>query len=191
MPPIRRIREGTLSGLFIGHRRKSIKVAASELRLTFSGVDGDVHSGGTREADAREPGFPRHTALANLRQISLVSTEELSEIAERLNIPLIDPKWLAANIAIVGAGPITQWPRGTIVRFPSGAAIYITDINSPCRLAAKLIARQGGHSDNILAGFVKAALGRRGLVGLVYAEGVIRLGDAVERLEPRPERPTV
>jgi MOSC domain-containing protein YiiM len=190
MPAMRRVKGGRVAGLYVGNSIGAGKVAVSEMRLTLNGIDDDAHAGMVRAADARDPGFRRGTPLANVRQVSLVSVEELAEIAKRLEIDRIDPAWLAANMAVEGAGPITQWQRGTVLRFPSGAAIYITDLNTPCRLAAKLIAKHGGYRDHDLAGFVPSALGRRGLVGIVYAAGDIRSGDAIERLERRPELPS-
>lgn len=183
MPSARRLKGGLVAGVYIGQRMGAGKHQVAEIDLTFEGVSGDAHAGMVRAAGPREPGFKRGTRLANLRQVSLVSVEELDTIAQRLSIDRIDPSWLAANIALQGAGPITDWPRGTLLRFPSGATVYVTDVNSPCSLAAKLIAWNGGYTERQIAGFVRNAVGRRGLVGLVYAPGTIRTGDALERLE--------
>ena len=127
--------------------------------------------------------------LANLRQVSLVSTEELATIASRMGLSRLDPAWLAANIAIGGAGPITQLPRGTIIRFPSGASLYVSDLNSPCRAAAKPIREHARPEHQQTSSFVPHALGRRGLVAFVYSQGQVSSGDAIEFLFAQPEPP--
>jgi MOSC domain-containing protein YiiM len=93
----------------------------------------------------------------------------------------IDPGWLAANIAIEGTGPITQLPPGTIIRVPSGASIFVSELNSPCRVAARLLAQHGGYAGDD-ATFVRHAQGRRGVVGFVYAAGRVEVGDHVQLL---------
>jgi MOSC domain-containing protein YiiM len=126
--------------------------------------------------------------VANTRQLSLVSVEELSEIASRLGITHIDPAWMAANIATDGAGPITQLPPGTLLRASSGASIYVAELNSPCRVAARLIAQHADYTGDASA-FVRHAKGRRGVVGFVYASGTLNVGDGLEVLQAKPQPP--
>lgn len=191
MPALKRTRAGKVAGLYLSGVVSRIKAPVERLTFTFAGVTGDGHAGMTRPAGVREPGFKRGTEIANLRQVSLVSVEELADIAERMGIAGIDPGWVAANVAIEGAGPITQFPSGTIIRFlPSGASIYVTELNSPCSLAAKMIGKAGGFDKDQTSQFVRHAMGRRGLVGIVYAEGVVSVGDGVETIVTRPELPS-
>jgi hypothetical protein len=181
VPSIKLLRGGRIAGLFVGTRTGQTKAPVAQLSLTFDGIDGDAHAGRTRKAGAREPAFRRGTVVSNNRQLSLVSIEELSEIASRIGLPRIDPGWLAANIAIEGAGPITQLPAGTIIRASSGASIYVSELNSPCRIAARLLAEHGGYEGDASM-FVRHAIGRRGVVGFVYAVGEVEVGDRVEIL---------
>ena len=189
MPAIRRQTIGRVASLYVGSAKKAPSTSVDSFMLTFPGIVADVHSGATRAAGPREPAFRRGTLLANLRQVSLVSTEELAMIASRMGLARLDPAWLAANIAIEGAGPITQLPRGTIIRFPSGASLYVADLNSPCRAAAKLIRDHARPTQERTLPFVSQALGRRGLVAFVYAQGQVSSGDAIEFLFPQPELP--
>ena len=122
MPPMKRLTGGRIAGLYVGNNKGTVKRPASSLLLTLDGIEGDAHAGRTQKTGAREPAFRRGTMVANTRQLSLVSVEELSEIASRLGITHIDPAWMAANIATDGAGPITQLPPGTLLRASSGAS---------------------------------------------------------------------
>ena len=188
MPSIKRIRGGRVAGLFVGGTKGQVKHSVDRVSLTFDGIKGDAHSGRMGRTGPREPGFARDTAIVNVRQLSLVSIEELGTLAERLGLRHIDPAWLAANIATEGLGPITQLPPGTLLRGSSGASVYLTELNSPCRLAARLLYEHSACKLNP-ASFVKHALGRRGLVALVYSEGDLAIGDELELLLVQPERP--
>jgi MOSC domain-containing protein YiiM len=179
-----------VAGLYVGHKKGQAKHCVSRITLTFNGIEDDAHAGHTSKTGPRQPGLRRGMTIANTRQISLVSTEELQIIADGLSLPRIDPGWLAANIAITGFGPITQLPLGTIVRASSGASIFLAELNSPCRLAAQLLVRHGGYTGNAQA-FVKRALGPRGLVGFTYSEGDLSTGDALELLIAHPEQPKI
>jgi len=188
MPAARRLRKGHVAGLYRATGMSAVKFSVDSLQLTLDGIAGDGHAGRTRPAGVREPAFARGIQIANLRQVSLVSVEELRTIADQIELRELDAGWLAANIAIEGAGPITQIPRGTIVRFAGGASLYVTDLNTPCTFAAKMINQESPTACQPRH-FVKAALGRRGLVAMVYAEGLIKSGDEVEWITFKPELP--
>ena len=189
MPAVSRQTIGRVASLHVGSAKKTPSTSVDSFMLTFTGIVADVHSGANRAAGPREPAFRRGTMLANLRQVSLVSTEELATIASRMGLARLDPAWLAANIATEGAGPITQLPRGTLIRFPSGASLYVSDLNSPCKAAAKLIREHARPAQEQTFPFVFQALGRRGLVAFAYSQGQVTTGDAIEFLFPQPELP--
>jgi hypothetical protein len=190
MPTVRIQTIGRVASLHVGSVKKMPSKSVDSFMLTFKGIVADAHSGATRAAGPREPAFRRGTMLANLRQVSLVSTEELATIASRMGLARLDPAWLAANIAIEGAGPITQLPRGTFIRFPSGASLYDSDLNSPCKSAANLIREHVRPAqEEQTSPFVLHALGRRGLVAFVYSQGQVTSGDAIEFLFSQPELP--
>ena len=186
MPPMKRLTGGRIAGLYVGDSKGTVKRPVSSLLLTLDGIEGDAHAGRTQRTGAREPAFRRGTMVANTRQLSLVSVEELSEIASRLGITHIDPAWMAANIATDGAGPITQLPPGTLLRASSGASIYIAELNSPCRVAARLIAEHVAYAGDASA-FVRHATGRRGVVGFVYAPGTLNVGGELEVLRAKAQ----
>ena len=168
-------------GDFVGHRVDS-------LSLTFGGLRGDRHEGTTRRADARTPWHTRGTAIANTRQLSLVSIEECAEIAAALGIATLDPALLGPNLVLQGIPSLSLLPPATRLQFPSGATIFITEQNVPCRHPGARLA--AAHADARLAGvFGRAATGRRGLLALVEREGTVQAGDPVRTIATRTTRP--
>ena len=148
-----------------------------ELRLLFSGIEGDCHGGLTRMSDSRMlKQFKRGTEVKNARQVSILSVEELRAIAEGMGIPVVRPEWVGANLVTSGIPDLTLLPPSARLQFPSGATIAIDIENLPCRYPAAIIE---GHHPEAAVGFVTAARQKRGLVGWVEAEGVIRTGDAI------------
>jgi hypothetical protein len=149
------------------------------LGLTFEGLAGDRHAGRTRRADARTPWHLRGTRIANTRQVSIVSVEECALLAEVMKLLEIDPGLLGANIVLGDLSGLSQLPPGTRLQFPSGATIFVTEANAPCRQPGrKLAAAQGDPA--IEFAFPKLAMGLRGVVGLVEREGDVAVGDGVK-----------
>lgn len=155
----------------------------AETTLVFGGIAGDLHAGATRGADARTPWHPRGTPIANTRQISLVSEEDLAEIAARLEIAAVDPALLGANLVLADAPALTATLPGTRLLFPSGATLFVTEANAPCRQPARKLAEAHGIA-SLAERFVPAARGKRGLVALVEREGAIVVGDSLRVLAP-------
>jgi MOSC domain-containing protein YiiM len=155
-----------------------------QLALVFGGFEGDVHAGATRKADARTPWHKRGTPIANTRQVSLVSREECAMIARALDLEALDPGLLGANLVVEGIPGLTQLAPATRLQFPSGATIFVTESNPPCRQPGRKLAARHDRPELELA-FSKKARGLRGLVGLVEREGWIRVGDAIRIIVPR------
>jgi hypothetical protein len=144
---------------------RAVSGTAGTLALTLNGTGTvDLAGGNTHNGTFLNGG----TLVANTRHLTLVSVEELNEIASRLGVRHIDPAWMAANIATDGAGPITQLPPGTLLRASSGASIYIAELNSPCRVAARLIAEHVAY-----AGDASAFLCPRVFAGEAEASGLV------------------
>ena len=150
-----------------------------EIELSYAGIPGDSHAGLVRPSGAREPWYPRGTPMRNERQISILSDEELAEVAATLSIARLEPEWIGGNLLITGIPHLSLLPPRTLLLFPSGATIRVDGDNGPCRKSGKAIAAQVPGRDDIEFGFVKAALNRRGLVGWVEREGVVGPGDIV------------
>jgi MOSC domain-containing protein YiiM len=170
---------GTVSRLLANPDRQTglEKQQRPELMLHFAGIEGDCHGGLTRKSDSRMlEQYPRGTEVKNTRQISILSEEELAEIAVAMGIPALKPEWVGANLVTQGIPHLTLLPPSTRLQFPSGAMIAVDNENLPCRYPAAIIE---GHHPEATQGFIAAARHKRGVVGWVEAEGAIRLGDAI------------
>lgn len=161
------------------------KGRVDEIEALFSGIAEDCHGGLTRTSDSRMLRmFKRGTEVKNARQVSILSVEELRDIAEAMGIPAVKPEWVGANIVTSGIPDLTLLPPSTRLQFPSGATIAIDIENLPCRYPGGVIE---DYHPEAAAGFVTAARRKRGVVGWIEAEGVIRTGDAITLWLP-PQR---
>jgi hypothetical protein len=157
-----------------------VTTAAHHLTLTYAGIPGDRHSGLVRPSGAREPWYPRGTEMKNERQLSILSAEELVEVAAAMAIPELKPEWIGGNLLLSGIPNLSLLPPRSILMFPSGAAVRIDGDNGPCRTSGRSIAAQFPDRPDVELGFVKAAKYKRGLVGWVEREGEISPGDAIK-----------
>lgn len=171
--------EGAVETLLANPDRDSglEKQTVAEAQFLFTGMDGDCHGGLTRKSDSRMlKQYKRGTEVRNSRQVSILSAEELTEVAERMGIPAVRPGWLGANMVIRGIPDLTLLPPSTRLQFPSGAMFVVDAENHPCRYPADIIAK---HHPEAKKGFVAAAMHKRGVVGWIEAEGTIRTGDRI------------
>lgn len=149
------------------------------LEVDFEGIIANRHRGWTRSSDARVPYLARGTTIRNDRQVSLVSVEDLAEIARRLDIPHLDPAWLGANLVVSGVANFSFLPRGTHLFPVGGAVLTVTDQNAPCTLAGDAISRQVPDRPEIRLQFSALAQGLRGVVAVVERPGVIEADTAI------------
>jgi len=171
--------EGTVDLLIASPDRDTglEKHEVSEARFLFIGMAGDCHGGLTRKSDSRMlKQYKRNTEVRNSRQVSILSVEELAEVAGVMGIPVVKPDWVGANVVTRGIPDLTLLPPSTRLQFPSGAMIVVDAENHPCRYPADIITR---HHPEQKKGFVSAAMHKRGIVGWIEAEGVIRKGDRI------------
>ncbi|MEW5741382.1 MAG: MOSC domain-containing protein [Myxococcota bacterium] len=153
--------------------------AVEVLQLTFAGVVGDRHFGLTMEAGVRQKHVPKGATLRNSRQLSLVSLEELADIARALGLPKLDYRWLGANVCVSDVDDFTALPASTRLVFESGAVVVVDSENEPCTKAGRAIVAGSSGAASLAQDFVKAARRRRGVVGWVEREGPVRVGDRV------------
>ncbi len=152
------------------------------IQLELNGVVGDRHRSydrSTWQGDKQ----PEGTIRRNERQWSAVSVEELADIQDAmdLNEPLT-ATCLGANLCLTGLQELSRLPKGTLLKFPSGAELMVEEYNPPChgmgkKLAAKYTSRSGEPLSS--TAFSKAAKLIRGVVGVVEVAGVISSGDEV------------
>jgi hypothetical protein len=156
--------------------------AVTELHAAFSGPQGEAHGGLTRPACSRVAGvYPRDTEIRNVRQFSVLSAEELAQIAERMGVERLDPALVGATMVVEGIPDFSRVPPSSRLQAEGGATLVIDMENRPCVLPAKPI-------EAALPGkgkaFKPAAVGRRGVTAWVEREGVLRVGDALRLFVP-------
>jgi MOSC domain-containing protein YiiM len=152
------------------------------LQAELDGFLGDRHKSYSRqtwEGDKQAEGTNRR----NERQWSAVSVEELAEIQQKMDLkePLTAAS-LGANICLAGVPHLSRLPKGTILTFPSGAELEVTEYNTPClemsQHLSKIHTTNSGQPLRVTA-FSKAAKYCRGVVGVVEVAGIISAGDDV------------
>lgn len=154
--------------------------------LSFAGIPGESHGGLTRASCSRVISqHPRGTEIRNVRQLSILSAEELAEIASACGLAALDPALVGASMVISGIPDFSHLPPSSRLQLPDGATLVVDMENRPCHLpAAPIDAAHPGAG----AAFKAAAKGKRGVTAWVEREGQANLGDAV-RLHIPDQRP--
>lgn len=149
-----------------------------EMTLGFDGFTGEFHAGLTRPSCSRvTTQYPRGTEIRNVRQISVVSAEELAMIAEKLGLEEVDPAWLGASVVVSGLPDFTHVPPSSRLQGPDGVTLTVDMLNQPCNLVSKTIEEaRPGHGK----AFKAAAAGLRGVTAWVERPGTLRLGDSLQ-----------
>lgn len=141
----------------------------------FAGPEGDAHAGLTRPSCSRVTAqYPKGTTIRNTRQFSILSAEELAEIAARMGVDRLDPALVGATMVVEGIPDFSHLPPGSRLQGEGGATLVVDIENRPCTLPARPI--EGRHP-GFGATFKAAAQGRRGITAWVEREGGFRLGE--------------
>lgn len=149
--------------------------ALSEAHLSFDGITGEFHGGPTRASCSRVLSqYPRGTEIRNVRQLSIVSEEQLSEIAARMGIDAIDPAWIGASMVVRGLPDFSRIPPSSRLQAANGACLTVDMENRPCVLPGREIDKD---HPGLGPRFKRAALNRRGVTAWVECEGSVALGD--------------
>jgi MOSC domain len=174
---------GTVESLLSRASRNEgfVKTKTGILNLSFAGPD-DCHAGLTRKSDSRTlPLYKRNIDIRNVRQLTLLSADELADMAKRLGIPFVEPEWLGANMVVTGIPDLTLLPPSTRLQFPSGATIVVDMENYPCSQIAKVIDE---HHPGTRFKVVEAAMHKRGVTAWVEREGAVQTGDTIKIVVP-------
>ncbi len=183
MLPARRL-TGSVERVLAATDKGFRTTARPALDLTFGGIPGDCHFGLTRRSGGREPWYPRGTEIANERQLSLVSIEDLAAIARAMELPRLEPEWIGANIVVAGLPRFSMIPPRTRLVFDGGAVLRVDGQNAPCRLSGRGIATNYPDREGLELLFPKVAKRLRGLVGFVEKPGLVRSGGSVTAYIP-------
>lgn len=150
-------------------------VAVDRFDLSFAGVEGVPYGGVTRPSCSRVLSqHPRGTEIANVRQLSVISAEELAEIATGIGLDALDPALLGASVVIEGIADFTHVPPSARLQSEAGTTLVIDMANRPCHQPGLSIERvHPGHGK----AFKSVAEGRRGVTAWVERPGPLALGD--------------
>ncbi|MFC3059214.1 MOSC domain-containing protein [Paenirhodobacter populi] len=147
------------------------------LELGFAGAEGELHSGLTRPACSRVTAqHPKGTEIANVRQLTILSEEELAETAFAMRIPQLRPEWVGASIVLRGIPDLTHLPPSSRLQGPDGATLVIDMENQACVLPGRFI---DGVQPGAGARYKLAAQGRRGVTAWVERPGMLEPGQAL------------
>lgn len=144
------------------------------LKLGFEGPMGEVHSGLTRASCVRVSAqHPEGTEIANVRQLSVVSQEDLDQIAADCGLDAIDPIWVGATAVVKGIPDFTHVPPSSRLQGEDGVTLVVDMENRPCVYPGKEIDKdKPGHGK----AFKAAANGRRGVTAWVERPGELQVG---------------
>ena len=173
---------GKIDSLFLGVTEEElIKRSVKQLEFRLDGVIGDRHAGFERVTWEGDDKQVANTLRRNERQWSAVSSEELDEISEKMNLRVpLNAGDIGANFCVSGANNFSKLPKGTIFKFDSGVELIVEEYNPPClgmskNLAQKILDKNGNVLDETL--FLQVAKYLRGLVGVVEVPGIIHKND--------------
>lgn len=152
------------------------------IQVALDGIVGDRHRSFERSAWEGDK-QPKGTVRRNERQWSAVSIEELAKIEAAMDLnDGLTAMCLGANLCLSGVPELSRLPKGTVLKFPSGAELVVEEFNPPCHDMGKILASsfttRPGKTLSSTA-FSKAAKLNRGIVGVVEVAGEIKPGDEV------------
>ena len=147
------------------------------VNVTYKGFDGEAHGGLTRKSCVRvKLQYPEGTEIRNTRQLTVVSKEELEQIAEKMDIPHINPEWIGANLVLSGIPSLTLLPPASRLIFERGCSLVVDLENGPCKYPGEII---DSHFPDRKLSFPMAAQHLRGFTGWVEKIGTITQGETL------------
>ncbi len=185
MPALRQTRfTATITWLGrVPNREASLRAEPlAQADLTYAGIAGEHHGGETRPSCVRVRDlYGCGTEIRNVRQFSILSEEELAQIATHMGVDQMNPAWAGVSMVVRGIPDFTHVPPSSRLQNADGTTLTIDMENRPCHLPAKVIEEdapgKGAH-------FKAAALGRRGVTAWVERPGPLRVGDTLSLFIP-------
>ncbi|MBO9451576.1 sulfurase [Tropicibacter sp. R16_0] len=156
--------------------------AIDHLTCGFAGVPGERHEGVNRASCVRVRNlYAEGTEIRNVRQLTILSQEELDTIAGEMGLKALDPGLLGATVVIKGIPDFTFVPPSSRLQGSSGVTLTVDMENRPCVLPGREIeATSPGYG----ASFKPAAKNRRGITAWVERPGGLALGDRLQLFIP-------
>lgn len=168
---------GKVVSVHTGGNKDLSKDEHTSITVELDGIVGCAHRGYVRKCwDGDKQA--KDSSRRNERQWSAVSVEELAEVAADMGIEgPITAASVGANLCLEGIPELSRLPKGTLLKFPSGAELIVEEYNPPC----KYMGEEQAKLHNVSAtAFPKASTLKRGIVGVIEASGDINAGDNVE-----------
>lgn len=149
-----------------------------EAMAVFGGFVGESHFGVTRPSCVRvRSQHKQGTTINNVRQLSVMSAEEIAHIAEKMGLEDIDPTLLGASLILEGIADFTHVPPSSRLQSATtGATLMVDMVNRPCVLPGREIKME---HEGFGAKFKPAAVGKRGVTASVEREGLLEIGDVM------------
>lgn len=152
-------------------------VAVDHLELGFEGAVGERHSGLTRPSCSRLLSqHPRGTEIRNVRQLAMMSVEEIARIAERMGLGSLEHEWLGTSVVLEGLPDFSHIPPSSRLQGPDGLTLAVDMENRPCVLPGREIETE---REGFGKRFKPAAAGLRGVTAWVERPGRLALGDVL------------
>ncbi|WP_171125712.1 MULTISPECIES: MOSC domain-containing protein [unclassified Ruegeria] len=183
--PVLRETEFTGEIVWLGHVQAGQSIRASavrEMSLGFAGAAGERHEGVNRSSCVRMKNlYPQGTEIRNVRQLSVLSEDEMQATAAEMGLDALDPSFLGVSILLRGIPDFTHVPPSSRLQGPDGVTITVDMENRPCVIPGREVESDlPGHG----AAFKPAAKGRRGVTAWVERPGVLKLGDRMKLFVP-------
>lgn len=156
--------------------------AVNALDLGFAGDRGARHEGVNRASCVRTKNlYPKGTEIRNVRQLSVLSAEEIEATAQEMELERLDPAYMGTSIVLRGIPDFTHIPPSSRLQVAGGVTITVDMENRPCVIPGREIEVDlPGHG----AAFKPAAKGRRGVTAWVERPGALKLGDQMTLFVP-------
>ena len=150
----------------------------NEVMAVYGGFAGEAHFGVTRPSCVRvRSQHKQGTTINNVRQLSVMSAEEIAHIAENMGLEGIDPTLLGASLILEGIADFTHVPPSSRLQSDTtGATLMVDMVNRPCVLPGREIEME---HEGVGAKFKPAAVGKRGVTASVEREGLLKIGDVM------------
>ncbi|MFM2374493.1 MAG: hypothetical protein RLZZ234_488 [Candidatus Parcubacteria bacterium] len=181
------IAEGVVEALAIDGKEAEL------IHFSMDGPRGDVHASRTRKLSGHDGAYIRTSALTkgdfvlNWRSWTGLATEEVIDISTAL-AKAVPVGALLENIRISGVPHFSQLAPTTRLVFPRRAEqqviLAVWEENGPCKTVGERLRAYHNAPQGMIADFIKAANGKRGVMGLVLSPGIVMKGDAVRVYPP-------
>ena len=73
--------------------------------------------------------YPKNTPIKNVRQLTILSSEEIDSIASKLGTKSLDPKSMGASMVVQGIPDFSHLPPNSRLVMENGTAVTVGNVN--------------------------------------------------------------